>query len=296
MTAGSPPVGMGHLTMLDIAPPDWVTVAHEAGFDAVGIRVAAVGPTEAAWPMTLGSAMLTETLRRMDDTGVRVLDVELIRLNPRTVVAEHESLFESGAKLGATFLNVMADDPDVNRARDNFAALVDAARPFGLRAVVEAIPYMRMKTLDDAVTLVDGSGGGIIIDPLHLHRGGGTPDDVRSLDPELIGYYQLCDAPLAAPVNLPRPAQLPRGQSVADITDLGLEARAMRLLPGDGELPLSELVAALPSGLAASVEAPNLALRGALGAVEFARRARRSVARLLAASEPLNPRPEETVR
>ena len=217
-----PLVGIGHLTMLDVAPPDWVALAHDAGFDAVGIRAAAIGPTEEEWPMRVGSPMLAETLRRMDDTGVQVLDAELIRISQQTVVATYEPLFETGAALGASFLNVMGDDPDLHRARDTFAALAEAARPYGLRPAIEAIPYMRVKTLADAVTLVGDSTGGIIIDPLHLQRGGGTPADVRGLDPKLLAYCQLCDAPRAAPHNLPRPRQLPRGQSVEPITDLSL--------------------------------------------------------------------------
>jgi sugar phosphate isomerase/epimerase len=180
----------------------------------------------------------------------------------------------------------MADDPELHRARDTFAALAEAARPYGLRPAIEAIPYMQVKTLSDAVVLVGESDGGIIIDPLHLQRSGGTPADVRSLDPKLIAYCQLCDAPLAAPHNLPRPRELPRGQSVEGITDLALEARAVRLLPGDGELPLAEIVSAVPAGVPLSVETPNLALLESLGAIEFARRARQAVARLLTVAAP----------
>ena len=84
-----PLVGIGHLTMLDTAPPDWVSLAHDAGFDAVGIRAAAIGPTEEEWPMRVGSPMLAETLRRMADTGVRVLDAEIIRIDPQTVIAKY---------------------------------------------------------------------------------------------------------------------------------------------------------------------------------------------------------------
>ncbi len=166
-----PLVGIGHLTMLDVAPPDWVSVAHDSGFDAVGIRAAAIGPTEEEWPMEAGSPMHAETLRRMADTGVRVLDVELVRLEAQTIVAKYEPLFETGAELGASFVNVMADDPELHRATDNFAALVEAARPYGLRPAIEAIPYMQVRTLSDAAALVGDSGGGIIIDPLHLQRG-----------------------------------------------------------------------------------------------------------------------------
>jgi len=281
-----PLIGIGHLTILDTAPPDWVSLAHDAGFDAVGIRAAAIGPTEEEWPMGVGSPMLAETLRRMADTGVRVLDAEIIRIDPHTVIAKYEPLFETAAALNASFINVMGDDPDLHRARDTFAALAEATRPYGLRPTIEAIPYMQVRTLSDAAAVVGESGGGIIIDPLHLQRSGGTPGDVRSLDPKLIGYCQLCDAPLAAPHNLPRPRKLPRGQSVEGITDLALEARAVRLLPGDGELPLAEIIAALPAGLAFSVETPNVALLESLGPIEFARRARQSVARLLQVAAP----------
>jgi sugar phosphate isomerase/epimerase len=159
---------------------------------------------------------------------VQVLDAEIIRIDPQTVVASYKPLFETAAALNASFINVMGDDPDLHRAQDTFAALAAATRPFGLRPTIEAIPYMQTKTLSDAAAVVGGSGGGIIIDPLHLQRSGGTPGDVRSLDPKLIAYCQLCDAPLAAPHNLPRPRELPRGQSVEGITDLARCPQASR--------------------------------------------------------------------
>src|SRR5260370_26418031 len=96
-----PLVGIGHLTMLDVAPPDWVSLARDTGFDAVGIRAVAIGPTEEEWPMGAGSPMLAETLRRMADTGVRVLDAELVSLDAHTVVAKYEPLFQTGAVLAA---------------------------------------------------------------------------------------------------------------------------------------------------------------------------------------------------
>src|SRR5439155_1936431 len=130
-------VGIGHLTLLDVAPPDLVTVAHGVGFDAVGIRAATIGPAEEAWPMAVGSPMLAQTRRRLDDTGLRVLDVEIIRLTPRTDPRAYGALFETGAALGARFVNVLADDPDPARARDNFAAVTGHAGEYGLRPVLE---------------------------------------------------------------------------------------------------------------------------------------------------------------
>jgi sugar phosphate isomerase/epimerase len=278
-------VGAGHLTMLDVAPPQWVTLCHDAGFDAVGIRVLAAVPTESQWPMHTGSPMLAETLLRMGDLGTLVLEVELIRLTADTRPADYLPLVESGAELGASFINVMVDDDERSRIRDNMSALAQISLPYGMRPAIEAIPYMRLPNLQAAVDAVSGTGAGVIIDPLHLRRSGQTVDDVRALDPSLLAYFQLCDAPLRAPENLPRPDHLPAGQSLAG-GDLALESRAMRLLPGDGELPLAELIAAKPVDMPLSVEAPGLPLRQSIGDAEFMRRARLSVDRVLSSATP----------
>jgi sugar phosphate isomerase/epimerase len=280
------PVGVGHLTFLDVAPPELVRMAATAGFDAVGLRAATAGPGERRWPLSPGSPMLAETVRRLEDTGLRVLDVEIIRLSPTTVVDDYLELFETGALLGASFVNVITADADPGRSRDTFAALVAAAAPYGLRVVVEAMSYTPVTNIAEAAALAAGTGGGVIIDPLHLHRSGDSVDRVRALDPAVLSYYQLCDAPLEAPRDVPRPAALPMDQPMDGITDRALEARAGRLLPGDGELPLCDLLEALPWGRPLSVEAPNLALRERYGDAEVALRARRAVDRVLAACAP----------
>jgi sugar phosphate isomerase/epimerase len=286
----TPLVGIGHLTMLGVAPPDWVSLAREAGFDAVGIRGAAVAPEEEPWPVGVGSPMHAETLRRMADTGIQVLEVELIKLTPDTKVSDHRPLFEIGASFGARFVNVMADDPDLARVRDNVAGLAEEARQFGLRPAIEAIPYMSVRALQDVVGVTQGSGAGIIIDPLHLQRSGASPQELASIDPELIAYFQLCDGPLAPPAGLPRPRSLPRNQPVGT-GDLQLESRAMRLLPGEGEMAVVEILSHRPAGIPISVEAPNVAMYEELGPLGFARRAREAVALVMAEAEKSAERP-----
>lgn len=277
-------VGIDHLTMLDVSPPEMVTIAREAGFDMLGIRVNAASPSEQPWPMTVGSTMLRETTRRMEDTGVRVLDVEVVRLQPDLGREYYESLLETGAELGARYVTVNCDDSDIERASETFAALSADAIPYGLRPLIEPITYTEVSTLEDAVYIAERSdGGGILLDALHFHRFGGKPEQLRSLDPALLSYVQLCDAPLAPPSGLQRPPHLPRGQST-DGTDVQMESRAMRMLPGDGELPLSEILDELPAGLTVSVEAPVLSLRDTLMPAEFARRARQAVETVLHAT------------
>ena len=107
------PVGVGHLTMLDAAPPDWVQLAHDAGFEAVGIRIGPASPTEEPWPMTPGSPMLAATLERLAATGVLVQDVEIISITPQTRAEQYEPLFDVGARRGAPGRNRLVTDPDV---------------------------------------------------------------------------------------------------------------------------------------------------------------------------------------
>ncbi len=278
-------VGIDHLTMLDVSPPALVNVAREAGFDSVGLRVAATAPNEQPWPMTASSSMLEETIRRLDDTGIRVLDVEVVRLRPDTRRGDYERVLEAGAKLGARYVTVNSYDPELERACETFAALTADARPYGLRPVIEPITYTQVANLEEAVYVAQRSGGGgILLDALHFQRYGGEFEQLRSVDSQLLSYVQLCDAPLAPPSGLPRPRKLPRGQST-DGTDLQLESRAMRLLPGDGELPLSDILAALPAGIPVSVEAPVLSLWETLTPAELARRARQAVATLIPAGD-----------
>jgi sugar phosphate isomerase/epimerase len=245
--------GLEHLTLLGVSPPDLVTVAAEAGFTSVGLRISPATDGERPWPVSPGSPMLAETVRRCADSGVSVLDVEAVRLGART--ADYAPVLEAAAALGARFVNAICDDPDLRRLSDSFGRLVEAAAPYGIRAVVEFMAYRSVRTLEQAVTIAARSGGGgVLVDALHVQRCGIRLAQLRAVDPGLITYLQLCDAPLATPA------------------DEIHEARAARLLPGEGRLPLPELLAALPDGIPVAVEAPAEA-DGASPA-EFAARAR----------------------
>src|SRR5215217_8633428 len=103
---GSPEVGIDHLTMLDVSPPDLVSVAREAGFDLVGLRVVPATPAEEPWTMSAGGPMVEETARRLDDTGVGVLSVEIVRIGPGTRREDYEQAPEVGSRLQARYVTV----------------------------------------------------------------------------------------------------------------------------------------------------------------------------------------------
>jgi sugar phosphate isomerase/epimerase len=278
-------LSLSPLTILDTAPPDQVTAAMTAGVDALGIRVFPAAD-EWVYPMLGNTPMMRETLARLADSGVQVLDVELIMLGPAGRTDDALRVLDAGARMGARFALVLGYDPDETRLTDSFADVCAAAGERGIRPGLEFMMYSAVKTVHDAARIVERAehpGGAVLVDALHLRRSGGSPADLASLTPQLLPYSQLCDVPLepgwpdelSARTEsrtqrlLPGDGELP----LRELVDTGL-------LPGDGELPLRELVDTLPAGVALSVEAPVAALAGTPPA-ERARLAFAAAARLL---------------
>ena len=126
-------LSLAHLTVLDATPPELVTVAAAAGFRQVGIRLTAT-PSVGVPPYdVLGDTpMLRETLRRLADTGVSVLDVEFLRFEPEIPIGIPEGFLEAGARLGAKYVLVMSTEPEEARTLDRFGELCDRAAQYGL--------------------------------------------------------------------------------------------------------------------------------------------------------------------
>jgi len=266
-------LSLAHLTVLDLTPPELVSVAAAAGFGTVGIRLTAT-PSVGVPPYDVlhEGPLLRETLRRLDDTGVSVFDTEFLRFEPEHPVGIPEGFLEVSARLGAKHVLVMSAEPEEARTLERFADLCDRAATYGLHVGLEFAIYTGVRTLAHAARLVKESGranASVLIDALHFSRSGGLPSDVATVDPALFRYAQICDA---GP-DMPRPDDTPV---------LIREARTGRLLPGEGVLPLADLIAALPAGVPLAIEAPNRAT-AALPALERARRAHRALSTLTGA-------------
>ena len=149
-------------------------------------------------------------------------------------------------QFGAGYALVQGADPSWPRLLDNFAGFCERARRFGLTASLEFVPQRELATLAEALRLIAESGqpnAAICVDPLHLARGGGTPDDLRDLDLRLLPYVQFSDGVLA------------EGEP-----DLELAKRigvGERRLPGRGMLPLDAFLEIMPGHVPLSVEVPQ---------------------------------------
>lgn len=223
-------------------PPEAMPVAAAAGgFDCTGIWV----EPDSWTPRTSREVRL-----RCDDAGVPVLDVEVIWIHPGKPTDPLKRVIDIGGEVGASYGLVVSSDPDDDATKRVFAELCDHALGAGLTLVLEFLPITAVQTLTQAaeiVTAVNRPNGKLLIDTLHLARTGGTVDQVRALDPSLFPYVQIADAP-----------RQPPGQGYDALLQ---EAVDGRLLPGEGALPIGELLAALPARLPLSPEIRSRALR-----------------------------------
>ena len=255
-------IALAHLSILDAPPPVFADAAATAGFDAVTLRFLPATSRDRSYDLNVGSPLFEATRERLEATGLEVIDVEAVRLRPESDIGSLAPVLEASALLGAGHVVVVSSDPDESRTTERFAALCEAASLHGIRPMLEFMVFTPVATIAHALRIVANAGhpaGGVLVDPLHLARSGGTVEEVAravAADPGRFPYIQLCDAPAGAP---------------GDTRELLEEAIENRLMPGEGSLPLSELLEGLPDGLALSVEIPNRGLAG----VDPSERARR---------------------
>ena len=197
------PIGPGTLslsplTILDASPPEQVSAAAGAGFDGLGIRVWPAAD-ERIWPMLGDTPTMRDTLAKLSDSGLGVLDVELIFLRPEHRPQDALAVLDAGHRLGARFALVLGYDPDESRLTERFGWLCDEAQQRGIRPGLEFMKYSAVQTLDAAVRVVRRAGhpaGAVLVDALHLQRSGGSPADLAAVPRHLLPYGQLCDGPL----------------------------------------------------------------------------------------------------
>jgi sugar phosphate isomerase/epimerase len=211
--------------MVDIPMVQAVSAAARAGWPTCGI-----------WfdPDVWTDAGEREIRRRVDDTGVVILDVEPIIVGPVPDVTDR--LIDAAAALGARFVLFTSRVGDWSLVVERFGRacdLADAVDP-NLTVVYEFLPAFPIATLADAYSVVreaERPNGKILIDNLHLRSSGGSPSDVSAYNLSLFPYVQIADAALAAPSG---------SDALLD------EARNGRLWPEDGELPIDELLTQVP--------------------------------------------------
>lgn len=238
-------LSLAQLTVSNATSIEVVLAAAAAGFGAVGLRLEARFEAE-RFPVEPAAvpAELAAIRAECRASGIAVSNVTGRYLVPATTTADLARLVDAAAVLEADFVVAVSADPDAARAGDNLAHLGALAREAGMRVALEFITYNRVDTLDAALAMAAATGDlavGLMVDALHFDRSGAAPDDLRAALDRLF-IFQLCDA------AGPRPAT--REGRIA-------ESRTARLHPGEGDLPLAELVDLLPEDVVLELEAPH---------------------------------------
>jgi sugar phosphate isomerase/epimerase len=173
-----------------------------------------------------------------------------------------DNCFRAAALTGAPVLNVahfLGDAVPLPAMIDAFGALCTRAAREGLALTLEFIPGSGVPDLATALAIVTGTGAdnaGVLVDTWHLSRSGGTVADLAAAPAGTLTAIQLSD----------------RCTTRAEGAYVPMRDR---LLPGDGDLPLSQIVATVRANSAdaiVSVEVFSAAL-AALPPAEAAARA-----------------------
>ncbi|HET7796092.1 MAG TPA: TIM barrel protein [Rhizobacter sp.] len=237
-------LSLAALTVLELSPVEMVRCAAQAGYTHVGLRALPATAQEPQWPLVGETPLRREVQAALRDTGVQVLDVEILRLKPETDVLAFDPVLETAAALGASFLLAAGNDPDEARLTQRLAALAQRARAHGLRVCIEPMPWTEVRDFAQGLRVVQATGNddiGVLVDPLHFDRGGNHAEQLLSVPPQRLPYLQFCDAPAERPASLDGLLQ---------------QARGARLIPGEGGLDLLGLLSAAPAGAPLSLEVP----------------------------------------
>lgn len=253
------PYSLAHLTCLSLSPPEVVSLAARAGYDFAGLRLLPASPGGEAYRLMDEPELFRETLARMRDTGIRIFDLEIIRVGETFNADDYKEFFEAGQKLAARAILVAGDDPDESRLTASFAKLCEAAHPYGLSCDLEFMPWTKVPDAQCALRIVKAAGqtnGGVLVDAIHFGRSTTTLADIAAIPRHMLHYAQICDAP---------------GPTPTTVEGLIHTARVERLLPGEGVVDIAGLFGQLPADLPISVEIPTES-RAHLGPEEWARR------------------------
>jgi sugar phosphate isomerase/epimerase len=199
------------------------------------------------WHADLEHVLERRTLREVgqlfDDYGLGYVELEFLWewfLDPgdeRRQASDRTRhlLFEAALELPAHHIkvgNIPGTPCDIPRLTEAYAELcADAAEHHDAKIVYEFMPPdVNVQTLEAALAIVEGAdapNGGLAIDTWHMAKLGIEPDALRSVPARHLGWVELSDG---------------RWENMSDPVD---ETINHRELPGEGEFPILEYVAAV---------------------------------------------------
>lgn len=244
-----------------LPPAGLVEVAHAAGFQSVGLRVAH-SPGADQFGKGAAADDLVQMIDQLLSWRVSVLDVGRVDLGGDDVETA-ERVLDLAGRMGARYVTVgFAPDLEPTRAEVEFARLVHQAEPYGLVPLIVLRPGSAASNVASATEVAGRTGGGCVLtldldrDPFDIEdrvlRAGHHLGYLRVLTEQLDGLSEDAAAgrlatvpphiPIAVGSELPAPVRRDDG-SIAEratrwarLVDAMLEhprSRARRLASPD---------------------------------------------------------------
>ncbi len=239
-------LGIEMLSVFGMPPIEYVHLTADLGCHYVTTGVVGFAPVKALnyQPFSLrdDTRLRRNLLAVMDDRGVSISLGEGLLIAPGVEVRSYAADLDVMAELRIPRINTVSLEPDRARAFDELATLTALAAERGIATCIEPVVGLSIADLPSATAAVDYVNRdelSLLIDTMHVARFGASADDLRSIPAERIGYIQLSDTTLQK-----------RMKHYAE------EAMFERMAPGDGELPLLDMLRALPQDRVVGLEIP----------------------------------------
>ncbi len=224
----------------EFTPEEVAQAAVLSGFEAVGFTVD---------PKTWTDTTTAKVQAILQPAEVSVLDVEVIWIGVDGLVTDgHRRILDVGGALGAKNALIVSSCTDDVKNCHALATLAEHASRYNIRACLEFLRITAVTHLSQALRIIEAVGhpaGGILVDTIHLARCKEF-HLLPSVDPRWLPYAQFCDGNV---------------DCAEDYQSLLTDAVDLRSLPGDGGLPLRDVLAVLRADLPLALEIRSRKLR-----------------------------------
>jgi sugar phosphate isomerase/epimerase len=243
-----PTFSLAHLTLIGCSAPELIYIAARCGYDAVSPRFIPMHVTDKFACEAEDMKMVQATKAALDNTGMKVGELELIRILDNMKPRFCEPAMALAAEMGAQRMitSVWLSEPvDRNYIVDCYVELCDIAAQYGLTVDLEFPTFSTLRTLRAAADIVRAAerpNGGILIDMIYSEFSQLDPAELDSLPPEWFHFLHIADVPNELPTSRKGEIEIARGA---------------RLYPGEGRIDFSAIIERLPP-LTYSIELPNL--------------------------------------
>lgn len=262
---------LAYLTVPGCPPAEQTYIAGRAGYSFVSLRPIYMGlPGEPNFDLAANQGLLRQVKTAMAVTGVKLLDIELARINDGVDPKRYLPAMEVAAELGGRHVLSSIWTSDRGFYLEKFAELCELAKPLGLTVELEYVPIASVNNLAgalDVLNTVKKDNAGLMIDIHHFHRAGNEVEELDAVPREWFRFVHLCDAP----------AEIPREKE--EMTRILREARLYVGEPGG--IDVAAIVNRIPQ-VPYSIELPHLARMNEIGRAEHACRCLETAKKYLA--------------